>query len=452
MIYNFLYSVLSEFTLNLYCNSHSNAKSKKSGMETDFKPLETSTDSRKCGEFKSIVNLVLTAVGVGMLALPRATAQSGWAIGVLLLLTTWGLSQFMMHLLWKCVKSQNQSGLSKVDSYGGIGEAALGRYGRLIVAFSMYTGLSAICVIILISLGSGLNHLTKTLGLPTWIKISALCILPLSWLPSLKEVGVLSAVGVVATCLVSFVILAAAIVRDPSDRGEISATPIGIGGLAMSFIEFMNSFTVAPVIPTIICGMRDPSRYPRVATYGFAIMTLLFAIIGFAGYAGWGDALLSKKGGNITDLIADSASQTYSTICQVAIVVVALSHFLVMFNPIALLSDSCVDMMPLQESPRALKRVIKTLARSSLVALMLLLALYVPSFGTVVDLVGATVVLPLQVIFPITFFEILCKDEIRSYSETRRLIYRIVFLISIGIAFATMGYGLYNVITTWSST
>jgi hypothetical protein len=358
----------------------------------------------------------------------------------------------MMHLLWKCVKSHNQSNLKKIDSYGGIGEAAMGFYGKIIVAFSMYTGLSAICVIILYLLGSGLYGLTETHDLRTWIKISAACILPLSWLPSLKEVGVLSAVGVVATCMVSFVVLAAAIVRDPSDRGEVSATPIGIGGFAMSFIEFMNSFTVAPVIPTIISGMRDPSRYPRVATYGFAIISLLFAIIGFSGYAGWGDTLLSKKGGNITSLIADSASRTYSTVCQVGIVVVALSHFLVMFNPVALLSDSCVDMMPLKEASKSVTIVVKTLARSGLVAIMLLLALYVPSFGTVVDLVGATVVLPLQVIFPIIFFEILCKEEIKSYSRSRFLIYRTVFLISICIACATMGYGLYNVITTWSST
>lgn len=80
-------------------------------------------------------------------------------IGVMLLILIWGLSQFMMHLLWKCVRSQSQNRHSTFESYAGPGEADFGRHGRLIVAFCMYIGLSAICVIILILLGSGLFHL-----------------------------------------------------------------------------------------------------------------------------------------------------------------------------------------------------------------------------------------------------------------------------------------------------
>ena len=420
-------------------------------METDIKVAKDAQDPVKIGEFKSVVNLVLTAVGVGVLALPRAIAQSGWAIGVLLLVMTWSLSQFTMHLLWKCVQSQRAKGNLGIDSYGGIGGAALGNVGRLIVSFSMYIGLSAICVIIIILLGSGLFNLTGSMSLAAWIKIGALCILPLSWLPSLKEVGVISAVGVVATCLVSFVILVASAVRDSDEKGQVSAVPMSAGGFAMSYIEFMNSYTVAPVIPTIICSMRDPSRYPRVAMYGFAIISGLFAIIGFSGYVGWGDQLLKKKGGNITDLIAESASKTYSTICQVAIIIVALSHFLVMFNPVALLSDSSVRKIPVAKASNLAKIGLQVVFRSGLVGLMLLAALYVPSFGTVVDLVAATVVLPLQVIFPIIFYEILCREDIAKLSGIKRIMLRSLFVAAIGLALVTMGYGLYNVITTWSA-
>jgi vesicular inhibitory amino acid transporter len=423
--------------------------------ETDLKIDHDMKNSHKIGQFKSVVNIVLTAVGVGVLALPRAIAQSGWAIGVLLLLLTWGLSQFCMHLLWKCVQSQREKGNVELDSYGGVGHAALGRVGRIFVSISMYTGLSAICIIILILLGSGLYNLTGKLDLQDWIKVGALCILPLSWLPSLKEVGVLSAVGVVATVLVSLVIFIASVVRESDDANTISATPVSAGAFAMSYIEFMNSYVVAPVIPTIICGMKDPSKYPRVAMYGFAIITVLFGIIGFSGYAGWGSSLLSKKGGNITDLIAESTQseigKTFSTICQVAIVVVALSHFLVIFNPVALLSDSGIGLIAATKRSTVAKLALQIIARSMIVGLMLLAALYVPSFGTVVDLVAATVVLPLQVIFPIVFYEILCRQEIENMHLGKRVIMRTIFVLAIGIALVTMGYGLYSVITTWSA-
>ena len=416
-------------------------------MDSPKTDVKVVSNSPKIGEFKSTVNLILTAVGVGVLALPKAIAQSGWAIGVVLLLATWGLSQFMMHLLWKCIESEKRRGGAAIKSYGCIGEAALGKFGRYMVSFAMYLGLSAICVIILILLGQGLFLLTSTLTMSAWIRIAALCILPLSWLPTLKEVGVLSAVGVVAVCIVGIAVVIASISMDADVRGEISAVPTSAAGLAMSFIEFMNSFTVAPVIPTIIVGMNDSSKYPRVAAYGFGVITLAFAIIGFAGYAGWGSALLAKDGGNITSQISKGGSLTLSTICQVSIIVVSLSHFLVMFNPVGLLMDSLVGLAPIEH--KVAKVSLKMLGRSCVVGLMLLLALFVPSFGTIVDLVGSTVVLPLQVIFPILFFCLLCKDELLSMSALKRGLFQALFAVAVAVALVAMGYGLYNVIMNW---
>ena len=243
---------------------------------------ETKIENRSVGEFKSIANLVLTAVGVGVLALPSAITHSGWAIGIVILLLTWALSQAMMHLLWKCIMAVSASGTVRISSYGDVGAAALGKAGRYAVAFATYSGLSAICVLILILLGSGLHDLTDTLSKAAWIRIAALCILPLSWLPSLKEVGILSTIGVLAVSIVGIVVLVASISTPSANRDTLSAFPTGIDGLAMAFLEFMNSFTIAPVIPTIILGMSNPLRFPRVSAYAFAIITLCFGVIGFA--------------------------------------------------------------------------------------------------------------------------------------------------------------------------
>jgi len=195
--------------------------------------------------------------------------------------------------------------------------------------------------------------------------------------------------------------------------------------------------------------MRDPSKYPRVATFGFAIITSTFAVIAFSGYAGWGSALLSPAGGNITDEIAKSSNKAYSTICQIAIIVVSLSHFLVMFNPVALLSDSLVSIIPTGESHVAVKIGLRMVGRSALVGIMLLLAIFVPSFGTIVDLVGSTVVMPLQVFFPILFYSILCRDEVLSMSTAKRVGMYAVFAASVSVGLVTMVYGLYNVFTHW---
>ena len=397
------------------------------------------------GEFKSIMNLALTAVGVGVLALPVAIAQSGYGIGILLLLVTWALTQSMMHLLFRCMETSRRSGSSKINSYAAIGEVAYGKIGKCAVAFSMYLGLSAICVILIQLTGMCLSQLTGTLTLSRWILISALCIVPLSLIPSMKEIGILSFIGVVAVLIVCVAVLVVAIAIEPAERGPIQATPISFSGFSIGFLEFMNGFTVAPVIPSIILSMRNPDRYPRVAAMGFALIALVFAIVGFGGYMAFGEDVLSY--GLITVGMSKKAyaigSSVYATVCQVSIIIVCLAHFVVMFNPIAQLSDSVFT------DTRPITTVFKMLARASIVGFMLIPAIFIPHFGVVVDLVAATVVLPLQVIMPILFYAKICRDDIRRLTHTKRYFLYSAFSVSVVICIAAMVYGLYKTIVNW---
>ena len=400
------------------------------------------------GEFKSIMNLALTAVGVGVLALPVAIAQSGYGIGILLLLVTWALTQSMMHLLFRCIQTARSTRSLQVDSYAAIGELAYGKKGKYAVAFAMYLGLSAICVILIQLTGMCLYQLTGSMTKTNWTLIAALCILPLSLLPSLKEIGVLSFIGVVAVLTVCVAVLVVAIAMDPSERGSVEATPIDFPGFAIGFLEFMNGFTVAPVIPSIILSMQNPDQYPRVAAIGFALIALVFAVIGFGGYMAFGSDVLGY--GLITvgmvkkkDALGSSA---YATVCQVSIIIVCLAHFVVMFNPIAQLSDSIVSKTT---SRPLIKIAFSMFARGCLVALMLIPAVFIPHFGIIVDLVAATVVLPLQVIMPILFYVRICRHSIDKMSTTKKYALYGAFGVSIVICIAAMVYGLYKTIANW---
>ena len=401
-------------------------------------------NTESTGSFKSGVNMVLTAVGVGVLALPLAIAQSGWAIGVLLLFATWALSQTMMYLLWKCIMTEMERGVFVMDSYGAVGEAALGKSGRYLVAAATYITLSALCVIILILLAGGLFSLTGVLTIDAWTLIAAIIVLPLSWLPTLKEVAIISTFGLIGVCTIGIVVLVAAITMDSSQRGDISHFPGTVSGLVMSFIEFMNSYAVAAVIPTIISGMKDPNTFPKVSAYAFVTISVCFAVIGFAGYLGWGDKLLDSDG-NITSMLSDGV---LNTICQVSIIFVTLSHFLVVFNPVALFADSVLDLLPVNHT-KGSAILMHIFARSALVGFFLLLALYIPSFGTIVNLLGSTVVMPLQVLFTIWFYSIICRLDIRSWSTTRQSITYAFFIVAVFLSLLVMGYGLFNVITHW---
>lgn len=418
-------------------------------MLEETKQYTVPSDASTTGILKSVSNQVLTAVGVGVLALPKAITGSGWALGILLLLGTWALSQGMMHLLWKSIMTVHMRGVERIESYGDLGGYAYGNVGRYAVAFATYTGLTAICVIIMILSGSSLFQLTGALSQSAWIRIAALILLPLSWLPTLKEVGILSIAGVVAVGAVGLVVLIGAIMADGDYRQNVSPVPASLNSFAMSFLEFMNSYTIAPVIPTIILGMKDPSRFPTVSMLAFAVISACFAVIGFAGYLGWCDLFLNTNQ-NINEILASTSSTALSVICQIGILVVSLSHFLVMFNPVALLSDKTIACIP-GVSGKSVKfvAVLRILGRSALVGIMLAAALFVPSFFKIIDIVASTVVLPLQVIFPILFYCAICKDEIHKMSSlTRNAVYTL-FALALAIALVAMGFGMYNVIHHW---
>ncbi|EER07698.1 amino acid transporter, putative, partial [Perkinsus marinus ATCC 50983] len=103
-----------------------------------------------CSDFRGVANIVMTAVGVGVLALPNAVAFGGWVAAPLLLLLAWVLTHYQMCLLWKCL-FMNPS-RKPMESYEEIGRVCFGRVGQVAVALCLYgvgaTAVVAVSVII----------------------------------------------------------------------------------------------------------------------------------------------------------------------------------------------------------------------------------------------------------------------------------------------------------------
>mmetsp|Transcript_12968 Transcript_12968/g.12802 ORF Transcript_12968/g.12802 Transcript_12968/m.12802 type:complete len:218 (-) Transcript_12968:67-720(-) len=163
----------------------------------------------------------------------------------------------------------------------------------------------------------------------------------------------------------------------------------------------MNSFTCAPVIPSLVVEMKNPVTFPRVALWSFLTITVVFGSIGFAGYAGWGIDML--KFDLIVDAVASSAGRGdwVNYIVQISILVVSFTHLLVLFAPLGKANDRIVSHFFKG------KRVYWTLSlvgRTVVFLAAMGLALLVPGFGALFNIVGSTIVMFLQILFPSTFF------------------------------------------------
>mmetsp|Transcript_838 Transcript_838/g.701 ORF Transcript_838/g.701 Transcript_838/m.701 type:complete len:267 (+) Transcript_838:57-857(+) len=252
----------------------------------DSLPAKFAINKSGCSNLRAIANLVMTAVGVGVLALPNAVALAGWVVGPLLLVLAWVLTHFMMCLLWRCMY-MNPEGV-RFESYEAVGRRCFGLPGQIAVCICLYGGIFCICSLMIILMGDTMTNLVPSLGRIPWILIFVGIIAPLSWLPSMSQIGVVSAIGVAATILATIFVIIAGVREAVSDDTHVhSLVPHSVSGLGLAFTNFMNSYTCAPVIPELIDEMRDPRQFPKVAFWAFTIITLLFGSIGFAGRPSW---------------------------------------------------------------------------------------------------------------------------------------------------------------------
>ncbi|KAF4688786.1 hypothetical protein FOZ60_002451, partial [Perkinsus olseni] len=336
--------------------------------------------------FRTIVNFALVAIGVGILALPRAIAQGGWIVGSLLIFVAWGVSQYAIILLWKCMVMA-PDGKEKFTSFQAIGRECFGRVGEVVVAVVLYADLLMVCSLLVILVGDGMHQLVPSVERIWWCLIFVGIMMPLAWMPTMKEVAFVSGLGIAAAFVTVIMVIVASSreVVDPVREIDYELFPSTPMLATLSFTNFMNAFTVAPVVPTLINDMRNPMAFARVSVVGFALIFVIFASIAFAGYAGFGRGLLDFP--NVTFAIADGRSNTDWVVLtvQIAIEVVCFCHFLVMFNPVCIGVESAIQHV----RGRSVPYWFKMISRSALMIICFVVAVSVPGFGSLVDLGGS---------------------------------------------------------------
>ncbi|KAF4722488.1 hypothetical protein FOZ62_015687, partial [Perkinsus olseni] len=98
---------------------------------------------------------------------------------------------------------------------------------------------------------------------------------------------------------------------------------------------------------------------------------------------------------------------------------------------------------------------IKMISRAILMVICFIIAVSVPGFGSLVDLIGATAVMFLQIIFPVVFFLVLERKRVKlgfkpSYgSAVSKYMQYVVMGISLVLAVIGMIFGTWSAILNW---
>lgn len=388
-------------------------------------------------------NVVVSIIGTGVLGLPYAFRVAGWLAGSLGVALS-GLSIcYCMLLLVQCRNRIKQDGTDKttnIQSYGDLGAKAFGNTGRWITEILVLISQAGGAIAYLIFIGQNLsslfiNHYSVSPSVFIFLLLLPLEIV-LSFIRSLSTLAPFSAFADACNILA----MAMVIKQDFQLITSSNETRHAFNGaLGLPFAAGMAVFCFEGFSMTLAleASMAERKNFRSVLSLAFFGITFGYICFGIFGYLAYGDDTL--------DIITLNLSDNWLTTAVKLGLCIALAFtFPMMMHPFHDIVDSKLKSSTwfhkmCNNAPRA-ETCGLNVGRALMVALMAVLASYIPAFGNFISLVGSTVCAMLAFVLPATFHLTLVGSQMKSWE--RLLDY---FLLIAGVIFAC--YGTYNAVS-----
>ncbi|XP_061370875.1 amino acid transporter AVT1I-like [Gastrolobium bilobum] len=377
--------------------------------------LQVSNSGQQSGGstfLETCFNGLNSLLGVGILSISYAVSQGGWLSFILLFIFAM-MCWYTALLLQRCMDGNPQ-----IKSYPDIGQVAFGYKGRAVVASIIYMELFLIAVELLILEGDNLEKLFPSVnftiaglrigGKRGFIMLSALVILPTTWLRSLGVLAYISVGGVLASIILLGCVVWVGEVDSVGfhERGHF----VNWGGMPTALSIFSFCFCVHAVLPTLINSMKDRSQSFKVMLVCFVAGTIVYGSIAIVGYMMFGECLMSQITLNLPTGKKSTKIAIYTAI------IYPLTRYAVIITPIANAIEG--------KSLLCKSRPIAILIRTIIVVSTVLMALFIPFFGYIMALIGAFLDVAISLLFP-------CLCYLKINKDARRFGFELIVIVGI---------------------
>eukprot|EP00586_Coscinodiscus_wailesii_P004049 CAMPEP_0172488918 /NCGR_PEP_ID=MMETSP1066-20121228/18627_1 /TAXON_ID=671091 /ORGANISM="Coscinodiscus wailesii, Strain CCMP2513" /LENGTH=463 /DNA_ID=CAMNT_0013256423 /DNA_START=82 /DNA_END=1473 /DNA_ORIENTATION=+ len=367
---------------------------------------------------QTVVNIFISFVGAGMLGMPYAFSQSGWALGVICLCAVSTGNIYCMLLVVNTRKQLERNGNKNIEGYGDVGRVVLGERGETFVNICLVISQVGFATAYLIFIAANVTSIFPEIRRAI---ICYGCVPILSLLVQIRDMALLSPFSLLAD-VANLSGTTAVFFQDVKafEHHEIIKAWDFSCFLYVTAVSIYSLEGIGMVLPLeSSCVKRED--FPKLLKYtGFAI-TMLISTFGVCGYAAFGSHTMAPVTLNLDGVVA--------SFVKLALCLALYLTYPVMFFPVWLVA-------PL--SP--LFRAIAVLATA-------MVAASVPSFGKFLGLVGASICTLLGFILPaVLHIKVFHYDAKAKGGQTLLQKWEFaldIFLILFGILFGIMG--------TWSS-
>ncbi|OQV18096.1 hypothetical protein BV898_07867 [Hypsibius exemplaris] len=346
--------------------------------------------------------LVGEVAGVGVLAMPRALHDTGGWTGLLVVFFMAVCSAYTGTILGRCW-SMLQDRYPEYRQgcrfpYQAIGQHAGGKAGRIGVSVCLYITLFGAGTVFILLAAENMKTLFCNIGGIAisqcyWILIVAAVLCPLLWLGTPKDFWPLAFGAAAATAIaVLLVVIQAAEDAQP----DVQQTSTGFSAFFLAFGTMAFAFGGHPTFPTVQDDMKEGRKFGKAVLFAYIMIILLYIPIIVTGFAVYGDKLEHNILKNMT-----SGGLQYASLILVTL------HLLTASN--------IVWSAVFQETEEILKVPKhfgwkRALVRTGLLLIAVFIAESIPTFGVLLDLLGASTMSFLAFIFPCLFYLILTRQ------------------------------------------
>ncbi|KAF2139035.1 uncharacterized protein K452DRAFT_255084 [Aplosporella prunicola CBS 121167] len=300
----------------------------------------------------SVINLVNTILGAGLLAMPHALSQLGVLLGVCIIIWSGLTAGFGLYLQTRCAKyldrgSASFASLSKIT----YPNAAVVFDGAIAIK-CFGVGVSYLIIIgdLMPGVVRGFSEAGSQVGFLVdrqfWITAFMLIVIPLAYLRRLDSLKYTSMVALVSITYLVVLVVAHFIKGDTlQDRGDVRV--IGWAGPVAALSVFpviVFAYTCHQNMFSILNEIFDNSHFRTTSVVGASIglACSLYILVGITGYLSYGE----NVGGNIVSMYTPSA---FSTIGRLAIVILVMFSYPLQVHPCRASIDAVVNWRPIRK-------------------------------------------------------------------------------------------------------
>lgn len=400
--------------------------------------LEKPSDDRKAHAFLAGWNVSNLIQGTGILGVPYAVQQGGWA-AVAMIFVVAIMCCHTGKLLIECMyEKSKKTGIRRRlrINYPEVAEAVMGHKGLVILSIiqsiEMFGGV-IMYIVLLGTVWADMFQKYTGLGMKEWAAINCIISLPtlfitkmsiVSWLSMLSVFSLMSALLTLITfCLTQTSVWS--LINIPAFDPQ--TFPIGFGIIVFSYCAHA-------VFPSIEGSMKKPGQFDSMMNSSFLLAAVVKGLLGTFMVLTFGNATAEVA---TVNLAAHPVFSKVSTFLVVGNVLLAIP--LGMFVVSMTFDNAFLSYFPHMNRDSKYNWVWLLITRPLLISLGLFLGLMVPHFGLLMGVIGSFTGSCLCFIFP-CYFHMKLRWESLSKIEVAIDVFIMVFGIvagSLGLAFST---------------